>query len=264
MDIPRSFECRFKNNSGSELNSTVVSQSKPSGIVCYTCNTPGHKSPDFPNKSKPAQGNRPNDNKVDSKSIVVKRGSRTYNANWIAVQDGASHVDGMINGLPCQIVPDTGAEITIAPASLVYENQLLDEYVQVRGWNGEPQWLQTAEVDFEYSGKSFMSVVAVAHEDDLCNRILFSVPMDGDMASRLLLDAASNALPRAEGAGHPDDTSGIQTSSEEEAGSVVNPQEASKTSQALMTPRGGKLLLLSLDQCRIPREIGGKISLQVT
>ena len=76
-----------------------------------------------------------------------------------------------------------------------------------------------------------MSVVAVAHEDDLCSRVLFSVPMDGNMASRLLLDAASNAPSGVSGAGHSDDTSDIQTPVNSDAGCVVNPQEASKTFQ---------------------------------
>ena len=65
-----------------------------------------------------------------------------YNTNWVAVQDGAAHVEGIVNGLQCQIVPDTGAETTIVPGCLVYENQLLDEFVRVRGCNGEPKTLQ--------------------------------------------------------------------------------------------------------------------------
>ncbi len=94
----------------------------------------------------------------------LRKGSRQYNANWVAVQKGAAHVEGNINGIPCQIVPDTGAEITIVPACYVYEDQAINEWVKVRGWNGEP-----AKVDFEYEGKSFLSTVAVAHEDRGCS-----------------------------------------------------------------------------------------------
>ncbi len=100
----------------------------------------------------------------------------------------------------------------------------MGDWVQVKGWNGEPQWLQTAKVDFEYHGKSFMSIVAVAHEDDLCSRVLFSVPMDGDMASRLLLDAASTSHSSEGEAGHPGDTPGIQTSSQDDTCSGSTPR----------------------------------------
>ncbi len=34
------------------------------------------------------------------------------------------------------IVPDTGAEITVVPGCFVYENQLRDERVIVKGWDG--------------------------------------------------------------------------------------------------------------------------------
>ncbi len=71
----------------------------------------------------------------------------------------------------------------------------------------------------------------MAHENDLCNKVLFLVPMDGNMASKLLLDAASNAPPREGKAEHPGDTPGIQTPAGAGAGSVAIPQEACKTSQ---------------------------------
>ncbi len=49
----------------------------------------------------------------------------------------------------------------------MYEHQLRDEKVQVRGWKGVSEWLHTAVVDFQFQGKLFQSVVAVAREDTL-------------------------------------------------------------------------------------------------
>ncbi len=220
----RTTDCRYRNVPSYDVPSSNPVPSKPHSIVCFTCNVPGHKSPDCPTKKGGT------DNKSDNKPNV-KRGTRTYNTNWIAGQNGSPHVEGKVNGMPCRIVPDTGAEITIVPAAFVLEDQLLDDCVNVRGWNCEPKLLPTAKVNLEFGGKSFTSVVAVADENDRCNRVLFSVPMDGDMASRLLLDAASNASSEAEGAGLPGDTPGVQTSAEAGAGSVTIPREACKTSQ---------------------------------
>ncbi len=42
------------------------------------------------------------------------------NTNWVAVRECSSYVEGFVNGTKCQIVPDTGAEITIVPGCLVY------------------------------------------------------------------------------------------------------------------------------------------------
>ncbi len=63
-----------------------------------------------------------------------------------------------------------------------------------------PQWLHTAVVDFQFQGKQFQSVVAVAREDTLCGRVLYSVPMDDSMAVKLLLDAASESVSLDSGA----------------------------------------------------------------
>ncbi len=65
---------------------------------------------------------------------------------------------------------------------------------------------------------------------DLCNKVSFSVPIDGNMASKLFFEAASNAPPRAGEAEHPGDTPGIQTPADAGADSVAIPQEACKTS----------------------------------
>ncbi len=60
--------------------------------------------------------------------------------------------------------------------------------------------------------------------------ILF--PMDGDMASRLLLDAASTSHSSEGEAGHPGDTPGIQTTSQDDACSGSTSNGASKTPQS--------------------------------
>ncbi len=139
----RSYDCRFKGSGNYEQS---VNSPRPPAIVCYFCNEPGHKAPDCKKKNR---GYIPNPNESNGfKKPNLRKGSRQYNANWVAVQKGAAHVEGNINGIPCQIVPDTGAEITIVPACYVYEDQAINEWVKVRGWNGEPQTLQLTKVDF--------------------------------------------------------------------------------------------------------------------
>ncbi len=141
---------------------------KQQGIVCYTHREPGHNSLDCPNKSK-GQSTEINDNSSNSgKKSILKTSSRTFNASWIAMCEGASHVEGFVNGTKCQIVPDTGAEITIVPGCLVLEHQLTAEKVFVKGWKGVPELLHTAHIDFEFEGVKFQSIVAVVHKRIPC------------------------------------------------------------------------------------------------
>ncbi len=186
----RAFECKSNVGSSERLHS----------IVCYTCREPGHKAPDCPNRGK----SEPSENESRSESgkkLNLKKSGKTYNTNWVAVRERSSYVEGIVNGMKCQIVPDTGAEITIMPGCLVYEHQLKDEKVQVRGWKGVPEWLHTAVIDFQFQGRKFKSLVAVAREDTLCRRVLYSVPMDDSMAAKLLLDTASVSDASDSGAG---------------------------------------------------------------
>ncbi len=63
-------------------------------------------------------------------------------------------------------------------------------------------------------------MVAVAREDTLCGRVLYSVPMDDSMAAKLLLDAASESVSLDYGAGQLCDTRNVQTSTSVDAGSA--------------------------------------------
>ena len=223
----RAFECRSSQVVGSSVSSEGTNSSSPGhlgvkspGIVCYTCREPGHKSPDCPKRKQ----------KPDGKGDGVKR--KTYNASWVAVRDHPSHAFGSVNGTKCEIVPDTGAEISIVPGCLVWEDQLTGDTVEVRGWDSDPVTLRVAIVDFEFKGKCFKHRVAVAHRDSLAGRVLFSIPMEPSTAEHLLLGAAAQADQLLVAAGQLRDTRSTQPLSSDVACSGDGALEASSTSSA--------------------------------
>ncbi len=234
----RAFECRSSSSSsGQVVSSSVGSEGvhssspgylgvKPPGIVCYSCREPGHKSPDCPKRKS----------KSDGKSDGVKR--KTYNASWVAVRDHPSHTFGFVNGTKCEIVPDTGAEISIVPGCLVYEDQLTGDTVEVRGWDSDPVTLRVAIVNFEFKSKCFKHRVAVAHRDSLAGRVLFSIPMEPSTAEHLLLGAATQADKLLEVAGQLHDTCSTQPASEDVACSGDGAVEVPSTSSAPVSTQG--------------------------
>ncbi len=212
----RAYECR--SNVSRPINSF---NSRQPSIICYTCQEPGHKSPDCPTKKSDNNGNSSDGRSISGNKAGV-RNRKTYNTHWVSVQNGAPHVSGFVNGTQCKIVPDTGAEISIVPGCLVFDNQLTGEMVVVKGWDGRPVNLETAVVYFTFKGRTFASRVAVAPKDNLNGAVLFAVPMEVDTAENLMLDAASKSVSGL-GVGQLRDTRSIQPSSQEDAcsGSLV-------------------------------------------
>ena len=203
------------------------------GIVCYSCQQPGHKAPDCPNRTERAPREQGKAAEGGRKYLGLKTGNKPLNASWVAVTAGTPVVSGKVNDIICEIVPDTGAEITVVPGCLVYESQILPDTIEVRGATGVPVTLCTANVEFEIDDTIFESRVAVAQQGMLNGKVLFSVPMDGPMAKRLLLGAAS-LLPKNEGeAGHSGDTPDTQSSSLEDAEVALSTDEVVDASQSI-------------------------------
>ncbi len=187
-NAPKCFRCHGCGHKFYECR--VRMDDRSSRVVCFTCNQSGHKSPECPTKGdKNTQNSNSKSSDSTQKNLGIRSGSKPKHNNWLAVGTDFPLVEGKVNGLKCTIAPDTGAEITVVPGNLVYESQLLPGTVEVRGATGVPVHLCMAEVEFEIEGESFARKVAVAHAGMLCDKVLFSVPMDGSMARKLLVDA---------------------------------------------------------------------------
>ena len=212
-NVPECFRCHGYGHKSYECR--VRQDDRYSRVVCFTCNQSGHKSPECPNK---LENNTQNAHSKSSDSthrnLGNRSGSKPKHTNWLAVGSNFTLIEGKVNGFKCEIAPDTGTEITVVPGNLVYESQLLPETVEVRGATGVSVHLFMAEVEFEIEGESLMRKVAVAHAGMLCDKVLFSVPMDGSMARKLLVDAVRASDVKEAKIAVSEDTPEVQTPAE--------------------------------------------------
>ncbi len=112
-------------------------------------------------------------------------------------------LEGEVNGIPCKVIPDTGATITIVPREYVPTCQLLDEFEYIQGVAGAPVRAQCARVNFKLGKDQFRLRVVVASDKLNTDSVLFAIPLDKESAKKLLLGAASRA-------GHSGDTPDAQ------------------------------------------------------
>ncbi len=78
---------------------------------------------------------------------------------------------------PVEFVIDSGAHITVVPDKFVYTDQLLEECIWLIEATGVTVRAHLAKISVELFGTTFDRVVAIAHADSLCDRVLFSVTM---------------------------------------------------------------------------------------
>ncbi len=162
--------------------------------MCYTCNAPGHKSPDCPKRRENVVGSSSSSNALDrtSRNLGIRSGEKPKKCNWVATNSDVPTISGKVNDTDAEFVVDTGAEITIVPGNLVYESQLLPDTVCVRGATGLPVTTNLARVEMCVLGKRFIKTVAVTSASMLCDKVLYSVPMGVQSAEKLLLDVCAN------------------------------------------------------------------------
>ncbi len=85
---------------------------------CYICNRSGHKAFHFPDKKKSYQNPNNNNRSRDNNSSKPQE-SKPRKTNLAQVNKDCIKLHGEVNGIPCDFIPDMGAEVTIILGNLV-------------------------------------------------------------------------------------------------------------------------------------------------
>ena len=131
------------------------------------------------------QQNKPRYNKYQNKETGVK--VRPTTVNWSRTNDSIHSITGTVNGHTTEIILDTGAQITVVPGKLIYEDNLTGESIDIIGINGDPRPYQTAKISIIINDTEVEEVVAVAPEHQLNSKVLLATPI-GQKATQQLID----------------------------------------------------------------------------
>ena len=137
----------WKGGSGGPKGGAVPVVGAAPKIICHTCGVEGHKSPQCPRR-----GNKSGSAEVKPKP--VKR--------MIMNKSKSLKMEGTVNGHVTQVLLDSGADVSVVPAGMVEDSQLVQEQVVVTGFGGSPMVLPMAEVQFTLGEISWTEKVAVS------------------------------------------------------------------------------------------------------
>ena len=161
----------WKGSSGGPKGGTVPSAGTAPKIICHTCGVEGHKSPQCPRRGK--QGSA----EVKPVKRVCKKQPRSLK------------LEGVVNGQVAQVLLDSGADISVVPADLVEDSQLVQEQVAVKPFGASPAMLlPMADIKFTLGEISWKERVAVSPTvEGVCSEVLLSLDLKSERGLQLVL-----------------------------------------------------------------------------
>ena len=202
-------------------SSEISGPSKPKldgkGVVCYTCNTPGHKSPDCLSKDreKPYKQARPGGelDRVSGGTISCytchEKGHKSFQCPYkknvvrkvkkepepkpikkVWNHAKKEHVlEGSVNGSRINLLLDSGAGITIVPRSRVPEADIREREIElIRPYGAKtPFHWPTAQVHFEVGNIQWDErVVVVPHDPEDDSEVIYALDLGSNFHGELL------------------------------------------------------------------------------
>ena len=146
-------------------------------IICHTCGVEGHKSPQCPRRGKN------NEHSADAKPKPVRQVSRK------GKRSGQARVAGTVDGQETLILLDSATDISVVPATLVKEGQVVEEQVLVQAFGDSPaMWLPMAEVEFTLGEIRWSEIVAVEPEGEKASKeVILSLDLRSQRGIQIIL-----------------------------------------------------------------------------
>ena len=144
-------------------------------IVCHTCGVEGHKSPQYPRRGKGSGS---------SAEVKPKPVKRVCEKQSIGVK-----MEGTVNGHKTLVLLDSGADISVVPADLITDSQLVREQVLVKAFGDAPAMsLPMADVRFTLGDIDWSERVAVSPvSEGVRGEVLLSLDLKSERGLQIVL-----------------------------------------------------------------------------
>lgn len=181
----RAAECRAGESRSTPYPITSTRPVKPpqktdSSVVCYRCNQPGHKKPDCPQRPGRDAGKEKTVQPV--KAVFTPPPEEESSQGW---------VEGTVDNVPCKVVIDTGASISMVPEELVTPERRTGKSLMVGDANGGLVARELATADIQVAGHTRSDRVVIMPSDAPDKMVLLSVDWRKDADMQLMKDCSA-------------------------------------------------------------------------
>ncbi len=123
------------------------------------------------------------DQPKNNNQLVMKNSRGDKKANVVVLDEHNNVVEAAVNGKEVTVILDTGAQISVVPASLIESTQYLDELVTIQGVSHDKI---VADVAFKIGNTLVQKDVAVVPDHLTSGCVLYSIDIVNDEDHRLL------------------------------------------------------------------------------
>ncbi len=150
--VPVCFNCGEKGHKAPDCKKKVGGLngvSRP--VTCFACGKQGHRSPDCPSR------------KIGTS--VKKEGTTGSVSRVVMGAKKGNMAKGVVNGVECGVLIDSGAEVGIVPRSMVTKDCVLCGHVHIADVHGKTSVHESTLVSFEIGGLKFSKLCVIEERE---------------------------------------------------------------------------------------------------
>ncbi len=130
-----------------------TNEGKKRKVICHACKKEGHYAPDCKEKKTTGKGSTPKLSQL-----------------WAGKVSSRNTVTGSVNGQPCEILIDSGADVALVPRCLIGHDVVEGGVIKASGFFGGADSFSSTQVVFHIAGRDIteLAVIDEISQESLC------------------------------------------------------------------------------------------------